>query len=172
VTLAAAASSAQAQSFQVGPVSVNLGGHSHSGRSYRPKYDYYRPQVSDPFRSRRSNPYQRPIYNGPSQLDNLSYDPVTGRWVANVNSETVYESATDPDRDVVDPGSLRTRVLSTVDANGNQVNKTITSWTSYGVPHSNTTTQVVCQAGDLTVIDEHHALRSVAPTTSDSDNRP
>ena len=162
VTLAAAGS-AQAQSFRIGSVKVDLGGHSYHGRSYRANYDYYRPQIADPFRGRRSNPYRRPIYNRPSQLDNLSYDSVTGRWLANVNSETVYESATDPNRDVVDPGSLRTRTFSALDADGNQINKTVTSWTSYGVPHSNTTSQIVQQAGDVTVVDEHKAYRSVAP---------
>ncbi|MEM9702932.1 MAG: hypothetical protein AAF907_10875, partial [Planctomycetota bacterium] len=66
------------------------------------------------------------------------YDPFTN--ITDVNRQTLSTraSAYDPNRGVVDPGSLR-QIDRWIRVNGQWVREHGTTWTSYGVPHGHLT---------------------------------
>jgi hypothetical protein len=60
----------------------------------------------------------------------------TGRWELKQTTDTIHASALDQNRGVGHPGSPRSKSSIARDAQGNVIERTVTSWTSYGVPHS------------------------------------
>ncbi|NNJ25519.1 hypothetical protein [Alienimonas chondri] len=96
----------------------------------RPIYVQPRPRVVPA-------PGFNPIVNQNGFVD-TEYDPFTD--VLDVNRQTLSTrlSAYDPNRDHVDPGSLR-RVDRWIRVNGRLVREHGMTWTSYGVPHGNLT---------------------------------
>ncbi|MCP4195039.1 MAG: hypothetical protein GY768_30935 [Planctomycetaceae bacterium] len=81
-------------------------------------------------------PYQPPWNPTVAQTHNhfsgFHYDPSTGRWTVDTTQSKVKESAIDPNRAHVDPGSWRR-----VNRWEGNTHVTGSRWTSYGVPHSN-----------------------------------
>ena len=77
-------------------------------------------------------PWNPTIAQSQNHFDGFHYDPYTGRWTVDTTQNKLKESATDPNRGHVDPGSLRR-----VNRWQGNTHVTGTRWTSYGVPHSN-----------------------------------
>ena len=132
-----------------------LGGQSYNGRSYNGQSFTSPPRYSPPLTGRRPDtrptgerrpypiPRPRPIYNpnpvvGRDGFVDTEYDPFSNITDVNRQTITTRQSALDPNRGYVDPGSLR-RVDRWINVNGKQVREHGTTWTSYGVPHGNLT---------------------------------
>ncbi len=89
-------------------------------------------------RAEAQNPIIDTHYHG-----SVDYDPFHDHVTVVRNREFVRESALDPYRNHIDPGSF-VRVDRTFrDSQGRLVREFGTKWTSYGVPHGNLTRQVV-----------------------------
>lgn len=82
-------------------------------------------------------PHANPIVGQEGFVD-TEYDPFTDVTDVNRQSVTTRDSALDPHRGVVDPGSLR-QVDRWIHVNGKLVREHGTTWNSYGVPHGNLT---------------------------------
>ncbi|MEZ6132592.1 MAG: hypothetical protein R3C59_28330 [Planctomycetaceae bacterium] len=67
----------------------------------------------------------------------FEYNWRTGRWEVVDETEDLYQSALDPNRNRIDPGSLRNVDEQYTDASGVQWRRYGQQWTSYGVPHGN-----------------------------------
>ena len=88
-------------------------------------------------------PRPRPIYNpnpvvGRDGFVDTEYDPFSNITDVNRQTITTRQSALDPNRGYVDPGSLR-QVDRWIRVNGKLVREHGTTWTSHGVPHGNLT---------------------------------
>lgn len=70
----------------------------------------------------------------------------TGTWIIDTDQRVLHNSALDPNRDSVDPGSYQT-VNYTKWSNGQLWHYTGARWTSFGVPHSTITRHAVSQTG-------------------------
>ncbi|QDU25144.1 hypothetical protein ETAA8_02060 [Anatilimnocola aggregata] len=112
---------------------------------------------------RQRNPVIDQGFDGGS----MRIDPRTGRWIVNTNGHTIHRSAMDPNRNQVDPGSLRRSSSISRDAFGNQMETTVTSWTSFGRPHSTTNVRRIQNGRNGTVIDNQVILRSTNPNAND-----
>jgi hypothetical protein len=100
-------------------------------------------------------------------------DPFTGRLVVDVNRDRIKDSALDPNRGIVDPGSLRNIDQWETDANGVVWHITGTEWTSYGVPHSNLRRRTKTQSGGVELnIDDKIARSPGGPGVSIRPNYP
>ncbi|WP_254510200.1 hypothetical protein [Anatilimnocola floriformis] len=95
-------------------------------------------------------------------------DPSTGRWIVQTRQHETHFSALDPNRNVIDRGSQRTSSSISTDANGNQIESVTTSWTSYGVPHSNTVTRRITSGPNGTVINDTVILKGTNSSTGGS----
>ena len=134
-----------------------LGGQSYNGRSYNGQSFASPPQRFSPPLTGRVRPYPqptggtrpypiprpRPIYNpnpvvGRDGFVDTEYDPFSNITDVNRQTITTRQSALDPNRGYIDPGSLR-RVDRWINVNGKQVREHGTTWTSHGVPHGNLT---------------------------------
>ena len=85
-----------------------------------------------------------------------------GRPVVQTDQSTIHQSALDPNRGTVDPGSVETSSSIVMDSFGNTVRETTTSWTSFGVPHSETTRQIISQSASSVVIDQQQQIQKSA----------
>lgn len=174
IAAACLAQTAEAQQLRFGPIGISLNGgrtfHDHHNHrsSYYPHisrypshYDHnHRPDKAEPGRY-RPNPWETPAYVGPKQVEKLVYNTRTGRWEVKVAEEVINQSALDPNRDVVDPGSYRQKSSISFDHLGNRVETTVTSWTSHGVPRSKTTTRNLSQAGNVNTEPKKTELPSI-----------
>jgi hypothetical protein len=79
-----------------------------------------------------SNPY---IGNTGFQNEGVYVDPQTGQVHIKIGRERITQSALDPNRDIVDPGSLRNVNRYERDQKGTLWLITGRQWTSFGVPH-------------------------------------
>lgn len=77
------------------------------------------------------------IYNSGNQMTGIQFDPFTGRITVRTDRTRVRESYLDPNRGLVDAGSLRYVDEVQVDASGVQWRVQGWQWTSNGVPHGN-----------------------------------
>ena len=164
-----AASEANAQGFRLGPFSAQLGSgriqYTHPGSSHR-YVTPHRPIIANPGQPKRiglPNPWETPIYVQPKRLERLVFNPLTGQWQVKTTEEVINQSALDPNRGVVDPGSYRVTSSIGRDRYGNQVETRVESWTSYGVPHSNTTQRIIRRHGNVVVEEEKTVVRSANP---------
>ncbi|MFH5805002.1 hypothetical protein [Alienimonas sp. DA493] len=86
------------------------------------------------------------------------FDPWTNHTTINQGTQTTFHSATDPNRHVVDPGSMQ-YVNRMVLRNGQWVRETGRRWTSYGVPHADlnygSTTYIPNGSGGTTLNQDH-----------------
>lgn len=76
----------------------------------------------------------------------VEYDEY-GRVIVRTGRDNIHDSAHDPDRDVVDPGSYKYVNRKYRDRYGRLVHQYGPKWTSYGVPHSEITTRVISGSG-------------------------
>jgi hypothetical protein len=76
----------------------------------------------------------------------VSFDAI-GRPINNFNQTTANASAYDPSRNVVDPGSYQTSTNMSRDSMGNEIEIVTNSWTSNGVPHSDTQRRYLTPSG-------------------------
>lgn len=85
----------------------------------------------------------------------------TGRWEVVQNTQQLYGSAFDPNRNVVvDPGSYQFVDQYYIDANGQQVHVTGPKWTSLGVPHDNLTYETVSQGAGIDILQRTTTTRA------------
>ena len=105
--------------------------HHHMPSPYPYPYPY-----PNPYPYPYPNPYPThwnpTIAQSRNHFDGFHYDPTTGRWTVDTTQNKLKESATDPNRAHIDPGSYRP-----VDRWQGNTHVTGFRWTSYGVPHSN-----------------------------------
>jgi hypothetical protein len=113
------------------------------------------PVISDPFTGVNPfappKPYNPVIAQTKPKVTNVQYD-AWGRPIVTVEKDEVQQSALDPYRHVIDPGSLRQVNRYEYDAYGQRVHVTGTEWTSYGKPHSNLKKTKVSMSGDGTTV--------------------
>lgn len=150
----------QAQSFHVDFGDQFSGRSSRTGGAYID--DYGNLVIVSPGRNRPIQPSFNPVIDR-QESGEFKYDPRTGRWELKNTTDTIHASALDRNRGLVDPGSLRSTSNVARDAQGNVIETTVTSWTSRGVPHSNTTTRRIQQGNNGRVIDERNVMRSTGP---------
>lgn len=74
------------------------------------------------------NPWETPLYVQPKHLEQVVFNPLIGKWQVKVAEEVINQSAADPNRNVVDPGSYHVAVGSFLDRNGNLVQRRTESW--------------------------------------------
>ena len=103
--------------------------HHHGSYPYP---HHYHPPYYPPYHPPYPTGWNPTIAQTRNHVDGFHFDPYTGRWTVDTTQNKVKESATDPNRGHVDPGSLR-------HVNRWEGNRHVTGtrWTSYGVPHSN-----------------------------------
>ena len=91
------------------------------------------PLISDPFtgirRFRPPTPYNPVIAKTNPKVTNVQYD-IWGRPIITAERDQVLQSALDPDRNVIDPGSLRRVNHYEYNGYGQRVHVTGTKWTS------------------------------------------
>ena len=165
VLATAITSTANAQQISFGPVDVNL-----DSQSFRVDFN----RIPSPFNNNQvipqplpqPSPYHRgllPPYN-PVIQDQAQYDMVYDRfsrtWKPRRKQISIHDSARDPNRNVVDPGSMRYSTRWEY-RNGVYTKVISRSWTSYGVPHSDT--KVVNESNSHR--DERMIVTAPAPTT-------
>jgi hypothetical protein len=108
-----------------------------------------RPQTQRP-------PIQRPDFTNPTIFDSqfqnegVVVDPYTGHVIVNVGRDRMKESVLDPNRHIVDPGSLQIIDDYQRDEYGTLWHVTGRLWTSYGTPHSEIRRSRTSVAGGLT----------------------
>ena len=97
------------------------------------------------------------------------FDPYTGRWTVDTTQSKVKESATDPNRNHVDPGSWHR-----VDRWQGNTHVTGSRWTSYGVPHSNLQYHTVGPSGipGINHSQTTNVFRSVGPAEGGTPPKP
>lgn len=91
------------------------------------------------------NPWDTPVIQQQNPTV-IQYDPY-GRVIVNQSQDQVFDSAYDPNRHIVDPGSYRNVNYTTYDQWGRQVQVWGVTWTSYGVPHSKLSQRVITNIG-------------------------
>ena len=158
---------ANAQQFQWGPVTVrvnSIGRTDHYPSVFPRPYPNRpgRPRIAEP-QPERHNPWENPIYVEPKQVERMVYDPATGTWKVKVTQEVINESATDPYRDVVDPGSFHVTTDYRYDRFGNRIRIVTEHWTSYGVPHFKRTQRTIQNRGNVEMDEELTVLGGSAP---------
>lgn len=99
------------------------------------------------------------VFNGGVNVTGVGTDAF-GRPVVQTNQTVATASAFDPNRNVVDPGSMQTSSSIVTDSFGNSYQETTTSWTSFGVPHSDTNRQLVTQSASGVSIDQQQVVKS------------
>lgn len=166
------ASQANGQEFRIGPFSAQWASanpyHSHHGNDHG-HITPQQPKIPDPGQHHRigmPNPWETPLYVQPRHLEEVVFNPSTGKWQVKLAEKVINRSAADPNRDVRDPGSYHVSMGSFLDRNGNLVQRRTESWTSYGVPHSNSTERVIHSHGNLQVEEEKTVVRSASPNRS------
>ena len=164
--------SAQQFGFDLGPIDVTIGGGIPQGVTFgTPAPTIRQPQFLNP-----NDPWNVPFDPNPTihttpKSTTAFYDPQTGRWTVRRKTHKIKASALDPNRHVVDPGSRRAKSSIRVGPDGTTYETMTVSWTSYGVPHSETTTRAIRRGGQLTNIDEMKTISHSSRTVSSPVNR-
>lgn len=83
-----------------------------------------------------------------------------GRPVVQTGQSLATVSAFDPNRGTVDPGSRRSSSSIVNDQFGNTYRETTNSWTSFGVPHSDTTRELITQSSTGVSIQQQQIAKS------------
>lgn len=108
---------------------------------------------------------QNPVIgNTGTHVTGVYFDWTTMQWKVRTDQQVILNSALDPNRNVIDPGSYRYVDRYFRDWNGVLWHETGYKWTSLGVPHSNLTRHRVNRIGPGVAVDQNVTiLKSVAP---------
>lgn len=110
--------------------------------------------------------YNPEIYDSGVQISNFRYDPFSGRIIVRTDRRKVRESAFDPNRSNIDPGSYRVVNRYETDLNGVRWHITGTEWTSGGRPHGNLNRRRVVDQGNGIVEDKNESVIFSATSTN------
>ena len=89
------------------------------------------------------------VWDSGQHVSGISYDPFTGRIRVRTDHRKIRESALDPNRQDIDPGSYERVDEYQTDAQGRRWRVTGYRWTSNGVPHGNLNRQRVSSNGGI-----------------------
>lgn len=102
--------------------------------------------------------YNPEIYDSGLQVSDFRYDPFSGRIIVRTDRRKVRESALDPNRTNIDPGSYRVVNRYETDINGVRWHVTGTEWTSGGRPHGNLNRRRMVNQGGGIVEDKNETV--------------
>ena len=108
------------------------------------------------------NPWNPVVHNSGQWAMYHGWNPWTGH-TSSTHQTTVNASAYDPNRWMMDPGSLRYHNEWVPNGYGGWTRQTGTSWTSNGVYHHNMNQQTTQHTPWGTTTHNHHNIRSKKP---------
>ena len=92
------------------------------------------------------------------EVSDYYYDPFLGRRVLRTDRTKVLDSALDPNRNHIDPGSYEVVDETYTDRNGVEWHLTGERWTSYGKEHANLNRRRLSNLGGGTIHDENEMV--------------
>lgn len=102
------------------------------------------------------------VFDTGATITDIQFD-ASGRPVVITDQTIANQSAADPNRNVIDPGSYQTYTSTVSDAAGNTFQEVTELWTSYGVPHSNSYRQLVSQGPGGTTMQNQTVVKAPGP---------